>query len=342
MLGSQFIETQKRHDDRASDSAFRGFLTWVAALGTCLVIVMATLAFGPSGFGFGAVIAILLFALMTNRYRFGLRTFFIFTTVLGVWLGLKVGRDLKLQRAITTISNAGGHLKIHDRRPNFPWGLWANRYNLDFYALSEPLTGEQLTQLEAFAPSSLSDLDLTNSGITDENLKFVASLANVEYLSLANDTYGTGERIPGRPQNHITDAGLETIRGLRQLLRIQLGGTDVTDECVKHLLEMPHLKCIYLEGTHVTGNGMAQLSALKDLGILELNGCSISADGYKELSRLTNLISLGLNNSGMTDADLDELNTLSQLGILRLRKNNVSNEAVTRFSEAHPKCIIDR
>jgi hypothetical protein len=42
-------------------STFRGFLAWVVVLGTCLVIGMATLAFGPSGFGFGVVIAVLVF-----------------------------------------------------------------------------------------------------------------------------------------------------------------------------------------------------------------------------------------------------------------------------------------
>jgi len=304
--------------------------------------MMATMAFGLSGFGFGVTVVIFVFALMAKRYRFSLRTFFIVTTILGVWLGLKVGHDFKLQRGITTLANAGGHFKVYDRSPDFPWGIWANRYALDFYSLSEPLNSKQLAHLEAFAPSSLWDLDLTNSGITDESLRFVGRLTNVEGLSLANDTYVTGERIPDRPQNHITDAGLGRIRGLRQLKRIQLGGTDLTDGCVKYLLEMPHLKCIYLEGTGVTGTGLAQLGTLKDLCILELNGCPISSDGFKELSRLPNLISLGLNNSGTTDADLEELNALPQLHILRLRKNQVSNEAVKRFCQAHPKCKIER
>jgi len=169
---------------RPSDSAFLGFLTFIVGLGTCLVLMMATLAFGLSGFGFGVVITVFVFALMAKRYRFGLRTFFIFTTVLGVWLGLKIGRDLRLQRAITTISNAGGHLKVYDRTPDFPWGLWANRYHLDFYSVSKPLTNEQFKHLEAFAPSSLSYLNLTNSGITDESLRFVVRLANVELLCL--------------------------------------------------------------------------------------------------------------------------------------------------------------
>ncbi|MEX2310666.1 MAG: hypothetical protein WD738_24075 [Pirellulales bacterium] len=288
------------------------------------------------------MIAIGLFLLMARRYRFSLRTLLIVTTLFGTWLGLKVGHDMKLQRAITDITNAGGHLKVHDRRPNFPWGLWAERYHLHFYALREPLTGGQLARLELFAPSSLWSLDLTNSGITDESLRFVARFANVQSLSLANDTYATGERIPGRPQNQMSDAGFAKLRGMRELRSIQLGGTDVTDECVTYLLLMPNLKCIYLDGTKITGSGISRLGTLKELWLLELNGCPISADGYKELGQLKNVRHLALCDVGMRDADLEELNKMWQLTSLFLWKSNVSEESLKRFSDEHPNCRIQR
>jgi hypothetical protein len=334
--------SNEQQNRRASESALRGVLAWLAGLGTCLVLVMATFAFGPSGFGFGLVIAVSVFLLMARRYRFGLRTFLIVTTVIGVWLGLKVGHDLKLQRAITAITIAGGHLEVHDRRPNFPWGIWAERYNLDFYKLSQPLSDEQLAHLELLTTSSLWWLNLENTGITDDSMSLVRRSTGLEFLSLANQTYLGGQRIPGHPQNRITDAGLAELRGLRTLKGIELSGTDVTDECVTYLLEMPHLSWIYLNGTKVTGAGMARLATLEDLRMLELNGCPTSADGYKELSQLTNITTLGLHNSAMTDQDLEQLNALGQIGILRLGSNKVSNEAVKRFSDAHPRCTIER
>jgi hypothetical protein len=224
-----------------STLAFRSLLGWVAGLGVCAVIVMATMAYGPSGFGFGVVIAALVLMLMVRRYRFSLRTFFIFTTVLGVWLGIKVGRDVKLQRAITTIVNAGGQLKIHDRAPNFPWGMWADRYDLSCYNSNTPLSNDQVLQLGALAPSSVYHLDLTNSGIADEGIRVVGHLTGIEFLLLANQTYYDGNRIPGKPQNVITDDGVERILALKRLRGIDLSGTDITDASAVHFLEMPKL-----------------------------------------------------------------------------------------------------
>ena len=163
----------------------------------------------------------------------------------------------------------------------------------------------------------------------------------LEYLSLANRTYWGGPRIPGHPQNSISDARLAELRGLRTLKGIDLSGTDVTDESVVHLSELPHLTWIYLDSTKVTGAGISQLAKLQGLRMLELNGCPISADGFKELSQLRSATSLGLHNTGMTDENLNDLNSMPQLHILRIGKN-VSHEAIQRFSEAHPGCKIER
>lgn len=322
--------------------SLRTILTAAVIIGVCAVLIMANMAFGLSGFGFGAVIVICAFALIAHRYRFSLRTFLLFTTVLSIWLGLKIGRDIRLQQAIATVTSIGGHLKIHDRSPDFPWGLWANRYELDFYGVSKPLPETVFNHLGTFAPSNLCDLELGNTGITDESLKYVGHLGDLEYLSLANETYLSGEKIPGKPQNRITDAGLQEIRGLTELIRIQLGGTDVTDEGLKCLSGMRRLRCIYLEGTRITGTGFDQLRSLKDLVVLELNGCPISSDGYAELSIMPNLICIGLNSSGTTDEDLDRLSTLPNLDIVRLVGDKVSDDAVKQFSAAHPNCKIER
>jgi hypothetical protein len=325
-----------------SGSTFRGFLAWVVGFGTCVVIAMATAAFGPSGFGFGVVIATIAFGLMVKRYRFSLRTFFVFTTVLGVWLGLKISRDRKIERAIANLTNAGGQLTIQDRAPDFPWGIWSARYDLSFYRLGKPLVGGQLADLDAFGAWSFRNLYLNSTGITDDDLKFITPLTNVWILSVANDTYSNGQPIPGRPHNQITDAGVKQLRGLRNLAGIDLNGTGVTDECVQYLCEMQKLHWINIDGTQVTGVGMARLGGLKELCMIELNGCPISADGVKELGQLTNLISIGLRNTKLTDADLDVLNTLPKIGILRLGGNKISEQAVKRFSDRHPRCTIER
>jgi hypothetical protein len=92
----------------------------------------------------------------------------------------------------------------------------------------------------------------------------------------------------------------------------------------------------------ITGTGFDQLRLLKDLVILELNGCPISSRAYAELLKMPNLIYIGLNNSGTTDADLDQLSALPNLAIGRLAGDKISDDALKRFSKAHPNCRIER
>jgi hypothetical protein len=342
MSGSDLNEPQAPQHPRGSELPLRTVLTAAVIIGVCALLMMANMAFGLPGFGFGVVIVVIAFALIANRYRFGLRTFLLVTSVFSIWLGIKIGRDSMLQQAESAMTNAGGHPRVRDSTPDFPWGLRANRSDLDFYAVSRPLPETIFAQLDAFAPSRLRDLDLSNTGVTDASLKYVGQLGDLEYLSLANETYLSGETIPGKPQNRITDTGLREVRGLTELVRVQLGGTDITDEGLKYLTGMRRLRCIYLEGTKIEGTGFARLRSLTDLVIVELNGCQISSDGYAELLKMPNLICVGLNNSGTTDADLDQLSALPSLNLVRLAGDKVSEAAVERFSAIHPNCKIER
>ncbi len=324
-----------------SESPLRSLLMYAIGLGVFLLLIMLGEAFGPSAVVFGAIVSAIVFAFIVNRYRYSLRTFLLAVTVLSVWLGLKLNGDVKLNRALSSIASSGGRLTVHDKRQNFPWGLWKHRYRLDYYGLKENLAEQDFVRLKELAPSSLQRLDLSNTGITDESLKSIEGHIHLEYLSLANRTYFSGEVIPDLPQNEITDAGLARLGNLRELKGIDLGGTDITDDGLRLLLAMPNLVWIYLDGTKVKGPGISYLRKHKHLSMLELNGCTILPIGYHELLKLRFLGSLGLRNSGTTDADLELLSGLSRLGILRLNKTEVSDEAVNRFQLSHPSCKIE-
>lgn len=317
-------------------------LLWVAVCGVLLVWVMLGMAFGPSAVLFGVIVSAIALALIVRRYRFGLRTFLLAVAVLGVWLGLKSSQDVRLSRALTTIENAGGQLKVYDRKPNFPWGLWRYRYRLDFYGLKQPLSANVFSQLNVLAPSSLQSLNLSNTGVTDQDLEFVAGLTDLEILLLSNETYANGEVIRDRPQNKITNAGLARLGNLTKLKGIDLSGTEVTDDGLKILARMPNLIWVYLDGTKVTGPGIAHLNSHQSLRMVELNGCELNQTGYENLIQLPNLGSLGLRNTRTTNADLHLLQENTNLGILRLKDTDVSNDAVHQFQSTHPDCKIER
>ncbi len=333
------VDHRQRIPDR--NSLWVSFLLPAAGLGIVLLLGMLRIAFGPPAALFGVIAGALILALVVRRYRFSLRTLFLVMTVFGIWLGLKLNRDAELNRALSAIENGGGRLVVTDRRSDFPWGLWKSRYSLEYHGLEHPISKEDLLHLETLAPSSVCWLNLANTGITDTDLGRIKGLTDLEFLSLSNETYLTGEVIPNRPQNSITDAGLARLGQLKNLKGIDLSGTAVTDDGLKLLAAMPHLIWVYLDGTNVSGSGLDHLGSHKHLMMLELNGCNLTPTGYRELIQIPTLISLGLNNSGCTDEDLGLLAKNTSLGVVRLNRSNVTKEAVHQFQILHPKCRIE-
>lgn len=322
-------------------STMLSFVAWIAGIAACVLPFLAAMAYGLSGFAFAVVLEASALVMMHRRYRFSLRTFLIVTAIFCVWLGIKTTRDSQQQHVIKVLEDAGGRFTLRDQSPDFPWNVWADRYALSFYNLRQPVTEEDMRQLAMFTSASLCDLHLENAGIDDESLKHFQHLSQLQFLSLANQTYYGGGRIAKDFQNSITDAGIAQLPAFPRLFGIDSSGTDVTDAVIDKILEWPNLHWIKLNGTRVTGLGFSRLVRLKQLATVDLEGCPISSEGFRELSGLFQLNSLDLVNAHMTDADLDALSQLPQIDLLRMNQNSISNEAKSRFVQQHPRCRIE-
>lgn len=125
----------------------------------------------------------------------------------------------------------------------------------------------------------LKNLDLRSNPITDDGLRHLKSLHQLEVLILdATKVSGSGivylKELPklntisfgsyqdGAP---IDDDGLEVICQLPQLTRLILNGTDITDEGLKHLSAIEGLEELSLDHTRVTESGLASLIGMKRL-----------------------------------------------------------------------------
>jgi Leucine-rich repeat (LRR) protein len=62
-------------------------------------------------------------------------------------------------------------------------------------------------------------------------------------------------------QTKITDAGLESLIGLKKLQTLNLYGTEITDAGLKHLAKIKSLKNVYLWQSKATKAGVKQLIA---------------------------------------------------------------------------------
>jgi hypothetical protein len=114
----------------------------------------------------------------------------------------------------------------------------------------------------------------------------------------------------------VTDATLERLEGLSELLRVHLDGTTITDAGLEHLEGLSQLKMLHLDNTKVTDAGLEHLTGLSQLEVLDLNGTLV------------------------TDAGLERLRGMSRLGLLGVSHTKVTQEGVDRLQTALPKCHI--
>ena len=68
----------------------------------------------------------------------------------------------------------------------------------------------------------------------------------------------------------VSDAGLEVVGDLRNLVRLDVSRTGITDDGLAHLGGLAHLETLNLYGTAVTDAGLAHLAGLESLRRLYL------------------------------------------------------------------------
>jgi Leucine-rich repeat (LRR) protein len=119
-------------------------------------------------------------------------------------------------------------------------------------------------------------------------------------MVLGEEAFGeiTGVQLLGSPA---TDEDLRFLASMPELERINLSGTKITDAGLIHLQNCPRLTFVSLEDTAVTDQGLAQLLALQELEGLSLSGTKITDAGLDELAKLPNLSELWLRKTEITN-----------------------------------------
>lgn len=118
--------------------------------------------------------------------------------------------------------------------------------------------------------TTLTELYLQGTSITDDGLKNLAGLTNLVDLDLSDD--------------NITDAGLASLAGLTKLRRLRLQGAAVTDAGIDVLRNMPQLEELSLYRTKVSNAGLAKLASLKNLRAVDLRYSRVTGAGARELT----------------------------------------------------------
>jgi hypothetical protein len=123
-----------------------------------------------------------------------------------------------------------------------------------------------------------------------------AAIAEIKKLG---GSWAVDEQSPGKPvikvllsDTQITDAGLEHLKGLTSLKRLDLYSTQITDAGLEHLKGLTGLQSLDLRSTQITDAGLEHLkgltslkrNAVQDVGAwLDLSSTRVTDTGIKKL-----------------------------------------------------------
>jgi len=92
-------------------------------------------------------------------------------------------------------------------------------------------------------------LDLSNSGLRDEDLNIVGQLENLFKLNLS--------------KNDISNQGITALGKLKHLKEINLYETKVSSDALNHILQMPNIDKIYVWETKIPTNYLDSIAKMK-------------------------------------------------------------------------------
>lgn len=139
----------------------------------------------------------------------------------------------------------------------------------------------------------LESLDLSETSVSDEDLRSLAGLAKLRELRLW-DT-----RIDG--------SGLAYLAGLEHLERLELADTKVTDATLRHLSKVKSLRHLVLIRAPIGDSGLAHLADLRGLQSLKLGGTIVTDEGLHLIRGLEELRGLTLDGTNVRPVGLKEL-----------------------------------
>jgi hypothetical protein len=264
--------------------------------------------------------------------RLSVRGLIVLVLVLGAGLGWLV-RSARVQReAVAAVKSAGGSV-VYDwawSNGEFipagkPWApQWlVNLVGVDFFghvnyvAFWRPSTATDATLEPVGRLTQLEALYLPEARV-DAGLAHLKGLSNVKRLVLS----GT----------QVADAGLVHLKGLTDLSELDLYATNVTDAGLVHLTGLNNLSLLGLAYTKVSDRELEHLSGMASLSSLDLSGTQVTDAGLAHLKDLSKLTSLKIHLTQVTDAGLIHLKGLRNLSHLDLGGLEFTDAGLTHFS----------
>lgn len=204
------------------------------------------------------------------RWQFTLRTAFIATAVLGVWLGFHLQAARQQQKAVAAIRAAGGWVGYDYAWKDGDWiqggKSWAPQW------LTNLVGEDALHRVVAVHAAALFHSAQDEHGsyygpdpdavVSPELWQAIESLRSTEWLSLN--------------ARNISDDELRHLSGLRRLTELKMEAVPINGSGLKHLASLPNLRHLGLSRIHLKDEHAHWLADMKGLRILGLNESTLS------------------------------------------------------------------
>ena len=115
--------------------------------------------------------------------------------------------------------------------------------------------------------------------------------------------------------------------------RVDLNGTDATDDDFAQLKILTELHALRANETRITNQGLRYLRGFPGLKFLQLQGTQIGDDGVAHLQNLTGLEYLYLSDTQITDAALAHLASMDELTHLVLDNTRITDEGLRQLKK---------
>jgi hypothetical protein len=244
------------------------------------------------------------------------------------------------QRLMADVKALGGQAQVMERSRRY-LGLLGNTEQFFIGFTGAELDDKALERFVAQYGDRIWGLDLRHTKVTDDGLRHLEGLSQIQQLALGNDDPRFRLLVP-RPISPITDAGLIHLKGLTRLMNLHLDGLPITDAGLDALKDLPTLGGLYLSRTKIKGPGLGRLKSLPNLAGLYLDQSEINDEGLSFLAGASNLYVLSINGVGLTGKGLNALKGLPRLMQLEVNGSGLLDEEVLDFSKSKPRLKIER
>ena len=179
------------------------------------------------------------------------------------------------------------------------------------------------------AATTITDLQLSEGGLTDEGVKQLAALTKLQSLTLTQNPKVKGTTIPA-------------LVAAKDLNSLTVTGCPLGDLIGwSALKKLPKLTTLSLARAQVTDAGLKELGQLAQLTTLSLEGTPLTDAGLAELVRLRALKSLTVMDTKITDEAVATLSQMKQLTYLGVSEKQVGKDGGEALKKALPKCDVE-